>query len=176
MSFSTSESTPRRSANLVLALGNDLLGDDGVGLLAARALAADWAEDAEIVESGESGLALLELLEGYRRTLLLDAIQTCQAPPGTVLELRPEDFDCTEAPSPHYAGLPDVIAMARRLGIDFPAEIRILALEVENPCDFRQTLTPAVERAMPRYIEQARRVLTQWREEDARILAHGTRD
>jgi hydrogenase maturation protease len=167
MTDSNSSVLSRATQNLVLAFGNDLLGDDGVGLLAARALASDGRSGVEIVESGEAGLALLELMEGYRRALLLDAIQTGQVPVGTVLDLRPDDFDCAEAPSPHYAGLPDVVAMARRMQIDFPAEVRILALEVQNPYDFSTTLSTQVEQAMPQFIERARSVLAEWETQDA---------
>jgi hydrogenase maturation protease len=57
-----------RSARiLVLALGNDLLGDDGVGLEAARQIAGQVDGSVDVVETGEAGLALLELMEGYER-------------------------------------------------------------------------------------------------------------
>lgn len=62
-----------RSARiLVLALGNDLLGDDGVGLEAARQIAGQVDGSVDVVETGEAGLALLELMEGYERALLID--------------------------------------------------------------------------------------------------------
>jgi len=148
---------------LLLALGNDILGDDGVGLAAARILRREFQEDVEIVESSEAGLALLELLEGYERALLLDAVVTGSSPPGTVLEFSPEDFQKILAPSPHYAGLPEVLQMAQRLDMAFPKEIRILALEVEDPFEFREGLSPSVERALPALVERARQVLEGWR-------------
>jgi len=148
---------------LLLALGNDILGDDGVGFAAARTLREEFQEDVEIVESSEAGLALMELLEGYECALLLDAVVTGGCPPGSVLEFLPEDLQKILAPSPHYAGLPEVLQMAERLGIPFPKEIRILALEVEDPYEFREGLSPSVERALPAFVERARQVLAGWR-------------
>ncbi len=148
---------------LLLALGNDILGDDGAGLAAARILKKEFQGDVEIVESSEAGLALLELLEGYERALLLDAVMTGGCPPGTVLEFLPEDFQKILAPSPHYAGLPEALQMAQRLDMALPKEIRILALEVENPFEFREGLSPSVEEALPRFVERARQVLEDWR-------------
>lgn len=157
------ESTKREKSMLVLALGNDLLGDDGVGLRAARALQAESPADVDIVETGEAGLALLEMLEGYRFALLLDAMKTGAHAPGTLFDLGPEQFERVLAPSPHYAGLPEVLALARRLSIDFPEEIRVLAVEVENPYEFSESLTPGVEAAMPEYLNCIRAVLAEWR-------------
>ena len=77
---------------LLLALGNDILKDDGVGLAAAGLLRSEFKEAVDIVEAPGTGLALLELLAGYDRALLLDAIFTGNAPPGTVLEFSREDF------------------------------------------------------------------------------------
>lgn len=151
-----------RSSIIVLALGNDLLGDDGVGWEAARQLAEQVPPFVHIVETGEAGLALLELLEGYDRALLLDSVVTGEYPPGTVVELSPEAFRRVIAPSPHYAGLPEVLEMARQLQLHFPQEIRILAMEVQQPDQFHVGLTPPVRRALPDFVERARRILHEW--------------
>lgn len=147
---------------LVLGLGNDILGDDAIGILAARELRPGLPESMEVVESAEAGLALLERFEGRERVLILDSIMTRQCEPGTVLELGPEDFGKVAAPSPHYAGLPEVLALAGRLEIPFPSEIRILAMEVEDPFEIREGLTPKVAAALAGFVARAREVLAGW--------------
>ncbi len=148
----------------LLALGNELLGDDGVGLYAARMLAEDAPEDIEIVESSRAGMELLELLEGCDQAILLDAVKTGSAPPGTVLEYFPEELRRIVAPSPHYAGIPEVLELAGRLRIHFPQDLRILALEVEDPYTLRENwLSPAVREALPRYVEKVRTVIEDFR-------------
>lgn len=154
----------RRSETLLLALGNDLLGDDGVGLMAARALRPDYGDSVDILECGEAGLALVELLEGYRRAILLDAVVTGRKAPGAIIEFTPADFQTVIAPSPHYAGLPEALELARRLGVAFPEDLRILALEVENPYEFRENeLTPPVAEAFPAYVRAIRAILDEWK-------------
>ena len=50
---------------LVLGLGNELLSDDGVGILAVRRLKETYKGQADIVETSLHGLALLDLFIGH---------------------------------------------------------------------------------------------------------------
>jgi hydrogenase maturation protease len=150
---------PRRG--LLLALGHDVLKDDGVGIAAAKLLQEEFQEAVDIVEAPGTGLALLEILEGYDRVLILDAIFTGYAAPGTILEFCREDFQ-QAAPSIHYAGLPEVLRQAGSLGVEFPQELRLLALEVENPFEFHAGMSPLTRGALPNYVDRARQVLKGW--------------
>ena len=154
--------TEGRPRILVLGLGNDILGDDAVGLLAARRLRVLLPETVDVVESGGGGLDLLDVLEGYDRALLLDAILTGKHPPGTILEFSAEDLKKDDAPSPHYAGLPTVIQLAESLGIDFPNIFQIVAIEVENPYEVLEGLSKPVEAALPALIERAEGIVHAW--------------
>lgn len=147
---------------LVLALGNDLMGDDAVGLLAARRLAAEVGDVADVEETGEAGLALIELMSGYDRVLLLDAVVTGQAAPGEVVEVEVGALRAVEAPSPHYAGLPEVFRLAGRLALPMPAELRILPMEVREPREVREGLTAPVEAGLPRLVAAARGIVRAW--------------
>lgn len=153
--------------SLVLGLGNDLLADDAAGLLAARAVRAGGACGADVVESALSGLALLDLLAGYDRAVVIDAVRTGRCPPGTIHEWGPEDLDQVVAPSPHYAGLPEIIAIASEMRLPFPREIRILAVEVADPETIGGAVHEAVLRAIPEVAARARERLARWREDPA---------
>ncbi len=149
---------------LVLGLGNELLGDDAVGLAAVRALRAEPAagangDEVEIVETALSGLALLDLMIGFDRALIIDSVCTGRRPPGTVCELAPADLDAVVAPSPHFSGLPELLALARRLEVPFPTAIRILTVETADPYTLGAGLTPAVARALPELVARAREIL-----------------
>lgn len=127
---------------------------------AAARLLREGPRDYEVVESAETGLALLDHLEGFDQAVLLDAIFTGKHGPGTVLEFGPDDFKMAPAPSNHFAGLPEMIKLAQRLRMRFPKDLRILAMEVDNPIVFRQTLTPEARKALPAFVERARRLLS----------------
>ncbi len=147
---------------LLLGLGNDILADDGVGIVAARLLKEEFEHDVDVAEASVSGFALLEILEGYEKALLLDAVATGRYSPGTILEFSRDDFQKVIAPSPHLAGLPEFFRLAETTGIPLPKDIRILAMEVEDPYYFRETLSPVVEKALPAFVERGRRVLIEW--------------
>ena len=107
------------------------------------------------------GLALLDHLEGYDRALILDAIATGKCRPGTVLSWQRKDFKDIVSPSPHFSGLPELIQLAERVGMRFPKDMRVLAMEVDNPTVFREALTPEAKKALPDLVSQARRVLAE---------------
>ena len=154
-----------RKCILVLAMGNDLVGDDGAGLMAARQLTEAYSERVDVTETGESGLALIELMTGYDRVLLIDAIVTGTHEPGSVIEFVPDDFSKIVAPSPHYAGIPEVFDVANRYQIPMPTEIRILGLEVVDPYEFREGLTPLIQEALPAFVEKCEQILRGWIDE-----------
>lgn len=147
---------------LVLGLGNELLGDDGVGTLAARELKEQLNDrtDVDVVESSQCGVALLDLLLGYDRALILDAIMTGKHPPGTIIELGPDDLDPVCAPSPHYAGLPEMFSIAEQLTLKFPQSIRILAVEVKDPYTLGTKLSLTATRALEALVQRVQARLT----------------
>ena len=151
-----------RSSILLLALGNDIMGDDGVGFVAAKSLKENFGERIDFINSIETGLALLDIMSGYERVLLLDSIVTGEHQPGTIMEFSACEFETVLECSPHFMGLPEVIELADRLSIDFPQNIRILALEIEPPFEFSENLSHDIKRALPEYVYKAGCLLHQW--------------
>jgi hydrogenase maturation protease len=143
---------------LVLGLGNDLAADDAVGVLAARAVRDELDGRADVVESAASGLALIEVLAGYDRAVIVDAIQTGRNPAGTIVEMGMDEIGRVVAPSTHQAGLPELAAVASRLGLGFPSSTRVLAVEVVDPFTLGAPLSEPVAAALP---ELARRLVEQ---------------
>lgn len=146
---------------LVLALGNEQLKDDGIGLAAGRALDAHYAGRVDVIEAPESGLGLLDHIVPYRRVLVLDAIQQ-GGEPGTIKEFGIQSLAPVPSPSPHYIGLPMAMEIAKRMGLPLPDELVILAMEVEDPFYIAEGFTEKVAAALPAYIAHSRRILEGW--------------
>lgn len=144
---------------IVVGLGNDILADDAVGALAARRLAPTLRGRAHVVDTSWHGIALLDLFLGYDRAILIDAICTGKHPPGTVLEIKVADLTPALAPSPHFTGIPEMVAIAEELGLDFPKEFRIIAMEVADPFTIGGAMTPAVQQAIPLLCDRVRQAL-----------------
>jgi len=152
----------RQHTVLVLGLGNDILGDDAVGLHAARELGKEFQRKADIVEAAVSGFEIMEILEGYEKVLLIDAVVTNRHRPGTILELTKEQFRNVVAISPHYMGLPDVFLLAEKMNVEFPTEICILGMEIMPPYELREELSPDIRSALPELISKGKDVLSRW--------------
>lgn len=146
---------------LVLGLGNDLLGDDGLGFAAIEALRRESPPDegVDLVASPLAGLALLDLFLGYDRAVVVDGIRTGRRAAGSIIELVPADLDRIVAPSPHYAGFPELLAVARALDLPFPTDVRILAVETEDPYTIGGTMSEPVRGAIPQVIARIRAIV-----------------
>jgi hydrogenase maturation protease len=143
---------------LVLGLGNPILSDDGVGIYIVRAAAAQGSpmNGVTFAEASLGGLRLLDLLPGYDRVILVDAIQTHHGQPGKFYWLGPGDLQASlHSGSTHDLSLPGALDLGRRLGMELPddKDLTILAVEVEDVLTLGETCTPAVARAIPHAAE-----------------------
>ena len=139
---------------LVLGLGNPILTDDGVGIHVVRAAAKPCSQsDVACTEASVGGLRLLEIISGYERVIIVDAIRTADGQPGDIYQLHPNDLRVSlHAGSTHDLSFPNALALGRSLSMPLPQDkdITILAVEVEDVTTFGETCTPHVEAAIPR--------------------------
>lgn len=159
--------SPRRR-RLLLGLGNDLLGDDAVGLLAVREARRQRPDPLpfDIRENAEAGLALLDEMTGFDEVLLVDAVKTGRHPPGFVHRIEA----ATLAPalalgSIHRLGVPEVLALGRALDLPMPASVRVLAVEVSDPFSITDQISPPVADALPRVVDHLLATLRAWESE-----------
>lgn len=140
---------------LVLGLGNPIVTDDGVGFAVAGELRKKLdREDVAVEESSLGGLSLLDIITGFDKVVLVDAIQTVGGEPGHVYRLEPDDFDATmHAASPHDVNFATALKFGQEMGLDMPREIVIFAIEVEDVTTFSEQLTAKVAAAVPRCVE-----------------------
>lgn len=134
---------------LVLGLGNDLIADDALGLAVVAELQPRLSGQADVVGSSLHGLALLELFLGYRRAIVIDGIVTGTHPPGTIIELTQDQLRPVAVPSPHFAGFPEMLLLAQSLGLGFPRELRLFAVELADAATIGGTMSDSVRRAIP---------------------------
>jgi hydrogenase maturation protease len=153
---------PAEREILVLALGNDLLGDDGVAWAAADSLDDQYGDRLQVTKTAECGLALLELMLGYRSVLILDAVSTGSRAPGEVFEIDPASLGRIAAPSPHYAGIPEVLGLAEQLRLPIPDRVSIVVMEVADRAVVEEGLSELVKKALPVLVQEAARVLSGW--------------
>jgi hydrogenase maturation protease len=149
---------------VIVGLGNPLLTDDAVGLRAAALLARRLAgAPVDVLESSWGGMRFVDLLAGYERAIIVDAIEWRRGPPGTVYRLTPDAAIPTmRAVSYHDVSLGTALALGRALDIPLPVETVFFAVEAEDTHSFGESLTPAVEAALPEVVRRVEAQLMQW--------------
>lgn len=142
---------------LILGLGNDILTDDAVGLLAVRQLREMFAVRPEfsVQETMEMGLALLDYMVGYEVVIIVDSIQTGAAA-GTIHEVNPAELKTLTGRTPHFLGVGETLALGHKLGLAMPHTVRIVAIEVEDPFTLGTALTPTLARVLPEAVKRVR--------------------
>lgn len=144
---------------LIIGLGNPILTDDGVGVLAAREIEKliDLTShpDLVITEASVGGLRLMEAVLDFQRVVLIDAfyLNPEETQPGRIHRLELDDLrrvsPTQHSTSPHDTSLVTALDAAKQMGYQIPEEFIIYAVEVENILEFSETPTPAVAAAIP---------------------------
>ncbi|MEK7409026.1 MAG: hydrogenase maturation protease, partial [Acidobacteriota bacterium] len=138
----------------VLGLGNELLGDDAFGILVAHEIQRLAPDLVDVVCTPESGFSLLDYILGAPRLLVVDAIQTGRAEPGTLHEIAEGDLESAPGGSPHFVGLFETLELARKLGLPAPSDVRILAVEAADCLTVGGPMHPAVTDAIPEAVRR----------------------
>jgi hydrogenase maturation protease len=137
--------------SVVVGLGNEIVGDDGIGLHVAEVLQVRLRDttDIDVVSLPWAGLSLLDVLRGRKRAAIVDCLTSGTRPPGTVVRLDQEGLaGSVRLNSFHDLGLPTAIALGRRLGWDLPDTIGIWGVEAERAGTFHEGLSPVVVAAV----------------------------
>jgi len=146
---------------LIVGLGNEIISDDAVGIVAAHRLAAELP-GADVVESGVSGTALIDLISGYEQVIIIDAIKLADAIPGEIIELTPQSLRYIPNPSPHYSGLPEVFALAQKMDLPMPEDVRIFAVAAVDLQTIGGEMSEPVKNAMNDLINRIKSCVAVW--------------
>ncbi len=142
---------------LILGMGNTILCDDGIGIYVVQAAAERCQrDDVDFVEASVGGMRLLDVMAGYERIIMVDAIQTPDGKPGDLYCLHPNDVRASmHSGSTHDLSLPGALALGRGMGMVLPTDedFVIIAIEVEEVLTFGEECTPTVEASIPRAVE-----------------------
>lgn len=154
-----SESVKRAGRTLVLGMGNTIMSDDGAGIAIARGVKNNPGfrarlANVDIIETSESGPALTLLLQGYETAIVVDAITTTGGVPGDVFVMSLASLKETRnTASPHSMNLFTAVELGKRLGMEMPGALSIVAVEAGDTVTVCERLTKAVEDAIPSAVE-----------------------
>lgn len=156
---------------LILGLGNDILTDDAIGIIAVRRLSKIFKDryEFDFSETTEMGLALLDYIEGYKRLVVIDSIFGEGYEVGMVRELNMEDFAGAGCSTPHFLGLKDTIELGRKMDMIVPEDVLILGIGVEDPFSVSEKLSLKLREKLDDIVEE----IGQKIENFTRLTTHG---
>ena len=139
------------------------MSDDGIGVKVVQHLAGNYwfPHEVTIFDGGTLGLDLLPQLEGVDRLLIVDAVETGNAP-GSLVRLTGADVQPVMETklSPHQMGLKDLLAVAMLLGIN-PPEMVLLGIQ-PGIIELGMDLSPSVAAQFDTLVEKVLQELEKW--------------
>jgi len=141
---------------IVLGIGNLILGDDGVGVHVANEVKKHiHSPNITVDEAITGGMNLLDLLLGYDKAVIIDAVKSEDSEQGEVKRIKLSDFTTMHSCNPHDVSLIEAIEMANKLGEDrIPEEIIVIGIMMkEIPCEFGEELSEKIAAAVPKAVE-----------------------
>lgn len=148
---------------IIVGIGNPILGDDGIGIHVVRTLKKQLTNDSSlcIEEAYTGGMNLLDLLKGYERAILIDAVSFSQMNPGIVKQYALDSFQTIHANNPHDVSFPEALRLAETLGDkQLPKDIVIIGVNVPYLCnEFSESLSPKIQQSIPEAVNLVKTIL-----------------
>ena len=153
---------------LVAGVGNTLRSDDGFGVAVARRLEAmSLPEGVRVVETGISGMTLVqELMDGYDALIVMDTVDRGRAP-GTVMLIEPDIPDARKMShdqqhqliaDTHLATPSRVMMMAKAMG-SLPERVLLVGCQPVDAETLGMELSPEVTAAVDVAVAEVQRHL-----------------
>lgn len=146
---------------VIIGLGNTVLSDDGAGIYVARELKERLGSSFDVIEAELAGLDLMEMMRGYDRAVIIDAIKLDGEEPGAVFKLSIDDIRITpRLASCHDIDLVTALELGKRLGLKMPDQVTIYAVQGEDVLTLNEGCTEPVEKVMPELVDEIAGALT----------------
>lgn len=152
---------------LVLGIGNILLGDEGAGVHAVRALQASQPPHpgVEFMDGGTLSFSLAAAIEESDHLIVIDAAETGDRA-GTVRLFANEEMDrflgSNRKHSVHEVGLLDLMALAHLAG-RLPKQRALIGIQPQQ-LDWSETTSVAVALAIPAACAIAMDLVMRWQQ------------
>jgi hydrogenase maturation protease len=140
---------------IVLGVGNPILQDDGVGIHVINELRQQLNNSTIVLDTAYTGgMNLLDMIRGYDRVILVDAIKEQQSKTGDVKRFSLPESPSLHSSNPHDVSLSEALLLAKNLGEQhLPKKIIVIGIVVQNTLDFGESLSKEVAAAVPTAVQ-----------------------
>jgi hydrogenase maturation protease len=150
------------SSNLILYLGNPIVKNDQVGLIAGSHIARLYSSDprVEVREFSGSPLDLISEIQGYQQLILIDSIATGKQPTGTVSVFSEEEILAEKGDIYlHGMNLSEALKLGHRLQLPVPERLHLVGIEAGVIYEFAENLSPELREALPGIKSEVKRIV-----------------
>jgi len=148
---------------LLHGIGNEILTDDGIGPKLVKRLKGNLSnKNIDFETASLGGLELLEYIQGYQTVIFIDAIRTRDGIPGTIYQLSPENFNTTlHLSSVHDVSFLTSVALGKKLGLNMPQFIHIIAIEIVEDRIFDDNFSPPIQEKYEEIFKEVKEITEQ---------------
>lgn len=153
---------------IVVGLGNPLLGDDAAGWRVIEEVEhllrqVQPPPEIELRQASLGGISLMEMLVGYSKAIVVDAIADEACTAGRLQRLTVEDLTGLPANSVHTNSAHDIsfqaaLCLGKKMGVQLPSQIIIIAVGITPQFELCEEMSPAVATSV---LPAARQVLAE---------------
>jgi hydrogenase maturation protease len=145
---------------LILGLGNDLFGDDGLGIEAVRKLNGKIS-GCDFQETSAFGLSLINYFIGYERAIIIDSIAGDS--PGRIhsYSFKLESTPQLNGRAPHAVGIHDILNLMTNLDLVAPREVAVYVVEITNT-EIGSSLSEHVLNNFPILFDKIKTKIFEW--------------
>ena len=153
--------TGNKEKILVLGIGNYLMGDEGIGVHAAKYMQEhSFPGNVTILDGGTGGFHLLSFLQDHDPVIIIDATAE-KDPPGTVRIRKPRySSEFPRTLGAHDIGLKDLIESAALL--ESLPEIYLITICISLNDELDMEISPELRKTLPVVEEKVRRILENY--------------
>lgn len=137
--------------SLVLGLGNPILTGDRIGIHIAKRLEGTL-EGVDVAVRAAVDLEVLDLLSGYRRAFVIDAMSGSNRPFGEMCILDKEEPGSFPY-STHTVSFFDLLGLGVILGYRMPEAVKIFGIEIGEGVLFGEELPPELVETLEGTVE-----------------------
>ncbi len=162
--------------NLIIGIGNLILGDDAAGPMAARGLKKKLAHLSDYFDFKEYynfSLDLLDEIEGYEKVMIIDSFDNGGMKSGECVKFSLDDLDGHAHGrflNAHGMNLPTLWKFGRRMGLSMPSECLIFGISGKNFDFFHEKLSDDITAAFDAILDRLRDEATSWTSVDRPVI------
>lgn len=152
----------------VIGLGSPIMTDDSIGLRISEDIDALGMPDVDCSQEAIGGLELLPFMRGYSYVLIVDAIQTWNYEPGTILIFDVADFEDTVSRGmpAHDINIATAVSLGKSMDPDtMPLQVKFVAMEIQDMQTMSEELTPVVASKRQSMVNASLSVIESFRQD-----------